>query len=348
MTAWRLVEDLRIGTAAEGPQSFSTVAGLEVDGAGRIYVIDRQAQEIRLFDSTGTFVRRIGRPGRGPGEFVGANGLAWDPDGRLWVVDQKGERYTLFDATGRVLKTQLRGLLWYGWRWEGTVDTGGRLLENQTLRGGPEPVPVILRFDRGFARTDTFPFPRAQLPDDFFRFEQGSTVLFTSIPFAPKLHWRIDPRGRLWFGASDRYRIVVRRLEGDTLRIVERAEPPIPVSGAEADSAAALVAKAAGDESQVDRSRIPRVKPAFSGVSLDDAGRLWVHPAVRAGESKDVLDVFDPDGRYLGRVTVPFAFSSSQPVVIRRDRFYTVTEDADGVPYVVRARIVGGAPGTVP
>jgi hypothetical protein len=70
---------------------------------------------------------------------------------------------------------------------------------------------------------------------------------------------------------------------------------------------------------------------------------LWVHPSTAAGQPTNVLDVFETDGRYLGRVTLPFPFSPYQPVVIRRDRFYAVVEDADGVQYVVRAKILTGA-----
>jgi 6-bladed beta-propeller len=344
-TAWRLVEDLRIGTAAEGPQSFSTIAGLEVDGGGRIYVIDRQAQEVRVFDSTGAFVRRIGRPGRGPGEFVGANGLAWGPRGRLWVVDQQGERYTLFDTTGRLVEDHPRQLLFYAWTWRGAADTAGRLHEDYSKRGTSGPVNVLLRFNGAFTSADTFPLPRYDVRT-YFEFSKGASRMFTSIPYAPALHWRVDRRGYLWFGVSDAYRIVQRGLEGDTVRIIERAVAPVAVKNEEEDSAVARIVEQVGPETTVDRSRIPDVKPAFDEFWLDDGGRVYVLAAIPQGAQRRVLDVFDARGRYLGRVTVPFAFLSYQPVVIRRDRFYTVTEGADGVPYVVRATIVRGQPPT--
>jgi hypothetical protein len=341
-SAWRIEEDLRIGTAGEGPASFSTIAALAVDGWGRVYVIDREAQEVRVFDSTGAFVRNIGRKGQGPGEFVGANGLARDPRGRLWVVDQQGERYTLFDTTGRVVEDHPRQLLFYAWRWRGQVDTAGRLLEDQTLRGAGEPVPVMLRFDWARDRTDTFPMPRRPGDPPFFRFERGSGLTMMSIPFTPDLRWGIDRRGHLWFGMNDTYRIYQGRLEGDTVRIIERAAEPIPVTGAEEDSVVASIVQRVGPGTNVDRSRIPDVKPAFETFWLDDLGRLWVLASLPAGESRQALDVFDSDGRYLGRVALPFRVSPYFPVLFRHDRVYAATEDAGGVPYVVRARIVGG------
>ncbi|HLL45922.1 MAG TPA: 6-bladed beta-propeller, partial [Longimicrobiaceae bacterium] len=92
---WKLVEELRIGSAeAEGPELFGDVAALEVDRAGRIYVLEPQAKEIRVFDARGAHVRTFGRKGGGPGEFEQPAGLMWDPDGRLWVVDQQNARFS--------------------------------------------------------------------------------------------------------------------------------------------------------------------------------------------------------------------------------------------------------------
>jgi hypothetical protein len=348
-TGWRLVEDLRIGSAGEGAESFGRIVTLEVDSAGRVYVADRQAQEIRVFDSAGAFVRTIGRSGKGPGEFVGANGLGWDPEGTLWVVDQEGERYTRFDTTGRVLETHSRALGFYAWRWEGGIDTIGRLMEDAFgPDAGEQTTHMLLRFDRTFAHRDTFPLPWRRMDNLRVVYSGGYSV--APVPFSPRLVWKVDARAHVLFGFGDAYRILERRSTGDTVRIIERTVEPIRVTTVEMDSAVAAlvsnlrrIAPQADVAAQVDRSRIPRIKPAFDAFVVDDGGRLWVHPSTAAGQPTNVLDVFETDGRYLGRVTLPFPFSPYQPVVIRRDRFYAVVEDADGVQYVVRAKILTGA-----
>jgi hypothetical protein len=46
-------------------------AGLEIDDSGRIYVGNRPATTIQIFDSTGLYLTNIGREGNGPGEFNG-------------------------------------------------------------------------------------------------------------------------------------------------------------------------------------------------------------------------------------------------------------------------------------
>ena len=52
--------------------------------------------------------------------------------------------------------------------------------------------------------------------------------------------------------------------------------------------------------------------------------------------------MFDPDGRFLGEVTVPFPVRMYPPPIIRGGHMFAVTEDELEVPYVVRARIVKG------
>ena len=51
---WRLAEELRVGTVAgEGPELFGRITSLAVDPAGQIYVLEGQAQEIRVFGPDG-------------------------------------------------------------------------------------------------------------------------------------------------------------------------------------------------------------------------------------------------------------------------------------------------------
>lgn len=100
-TAWRPVEELAIGSVeGSGPDMFASVTDIAVDAAGRIYVLDRQLQEIRVFDEDGTYVRTIGRRGGGPGEFEDAIAITFGPAGHLWVVNAGNGRYAVFDTAG--------------------------------------------------------------------------------------------------------------------------------------------------------------------------------------------------------------------------------------------------------
>ena len=90
----------------------------------------------------------------------------------------------------------------------------------------------------------------------------------------------------------------------------------------------------------VDRSRIPNVKPAVNDLLIAEDGYLWVSPVVAdTALQRRVFDIFDPEGRFLGELRLPFDLMLYPAPVLRRNRIIGVTQDAGGVPYIVRARI---------
>jgi len=61
-------EEVRVGTlAGEGPQSFGLIRSIAVLDDGRFAVADAHAEEVRLFDREGQYLRNLRRPGPGPG-----------------------------------------------------------------------------------------------------------------------------------------------------------------------------------------------------------------------------------------------------------------------------------------
>ncbi|HZD03333.1 MAG TPA: 6-bladed beta-propeller, partial [Longimicrobiales bacterium] len=104
-TGWSLVEDLRIGAASgNGPEVWGGVVDVAVDAAGRLYVLDNLAHEIRVFDAAGRYIRTFSREGRGPGELDVSAALFFSPFGNLWVHDARNQRFTVFDTAGSYLR----------------------------------------------------------------------------------------------------------------------------------------------------------------------------------------------------------------------------------------------------
>jgi hypothetical protein len=75
--AWKTVVNLEIGAGDQRP-SLGTPAAITVDTSGDIYVLSREAQEIKVFDSTGQRVRTFGGRGEEAGKFTDASGMDWD------------------------------------------------------------------------------------------------------------------------------------------------------------------------------------------------------------------------------------------------------------------------------
>jgi hypothetical protein len=333
-SAWSLQERLRLGSVnQEGPELFGEAWDVELDQLGRVYVLDRLAKAVRVFDREGEFVRSLGREGEGPGEFANPFGLAWDRDGDLWVVDVHLGRYSVFDTAGAHLREYRRAVGGYSWPWPGRFDRGGVLYEASLTGTGRD---ALVGFLPGEDLTPVDSFPDALvIPEgsDFWNLQDERGIgAIVSIPFGRKAMWALDERANLWVGHSGTYSVAKRNLQGDTLLLLERPVEPIPVSAAEHDSVVEGLGRYA-THPKMDLSRIPTTKPFFQSLIPDDAGNLWV---LRQGPGESwFFDVFAGDGAYLGRVDLPVIPSLFPPPTIRGAEMLVVTLDELGVQYVV-------------
>ena len=104
---WRLGTEptLTIGAVTGDPnylfQGISHALRLE---DGTIVVADRGANELRLFDAAGGFIRSLGGPGEGPGEFQLLNEV-WTRGDTILVSDNIQSRISVFGRGGDVLET---------------------------------------------------------------------------------------------------------------------------------------------------------------------------------------------------------------------------------------------------
>jgi hypothetical protein len=337
-----LDERVRIGAVdGAGPEVFGNISALAVDARGRILVLDAQAAELRIFGPDGAHLRTVGGRGAGPGEFRTPVGLTLHPEGGIWVVDPGNGRYAVMDAEGEAITTVPRPVGFFAWPWPGGFDHGGTLFD-------VAPDNALVRLDGDMGVADTIALGPYEVPSVSVRRADGAMIASVRAPFRPARHWRFDPRGFLWSGVSDAFRIARLSLEGDTLAVVRLDTPPLPVSAAEADSASTWVEgfleelASPGVQVEGDTS-VPETKPAFATFVVDDGGRLWVEPTRRPGEPRHLL-LFREDGVLEGAVAVDEGLQlNSVFPVFRNGTLTAVVTDALGTPQVVQYRIV--APG---
>jgi hypothetical protein len=333
--AWRLVSTLVIGEA-EGAEAttFAAVSGLLVDEGGRIYILDRQANELRIFAPDGTLLRSVGRSGGGPGEYRNANGLVWLAPDTLVVVDQRGDRYTMLTREGEYVRSVARALGFFGWVFSGAIHDG-RIYEQYYAGTDPAWRPVLLgtalRGDSTAAMgKDTVWLPARSAPIyEGFSIRTARGGMGMSVPFAPGLVYHVDRAGGIWFGHGSAFHVFRAAFTGDTIMEVLLEATPAPVAPAElaAWEAGAAVKRFREMGGRIDMDRIPKAKPFFEGLTVDPAGYLWV--TVPAGPMEIGFRVFDPEGRYLGRLGVSGIEPDRYvPPVVRDGRVYLVGRDA--------------------
>ena len=328
--------ELVVGDADEGPASFGDVRGIAVDRAHRLYVLDYKDQQVRVFDSLGRLVRAIGRNGRGPGEFSQPNGIALDPRDHLVVYDPSNARVSVFDTTGVLETTHTISVSFFGYIWEGGIDSAGRLLDLQMTPVHNEPSYFVRRLDFGREVQDSFPRHDCGIKGTPpYQFPAGAM----GVPYGHGLYTWIDPAGALW--CADTRDAKAWRVpfgsDAPTDSLVSSAQPA-PVTSSERDSAIASVRRFAEmvGNTPVDLSLIPSIKPLLLGMDRGADGRIWMHVQDASGR---VLHGFAPDGRWTDRVRLPVRPSRYHHMVIRDDRIWAFAIDSLGVPVVVRMRM---------
>jgi len=343
--AWQVAEDLRVGSVmSEGPDLFGAIYSFDVDAWGRIFVLDDHAQEVRIFDSNGTFVRTVGKKGEGPGEFTEAVSVDLSRSGEIWVMDMGEGRVSIFDTTGIYLRQERTNTS--GWSvkpYPGGFDAMGRY--NVLLQSAGER--VMARFDQSFTAIDTVAVPENPLELEFFETPRMSVA----VPFQGSMRWRFSPAGTVWTLLTGRYELIEMTTAGEVLRTVTKDHEPIPVTDQEREEAIEDLDWFTSQGGRIDPSKFPPNMPATASFFIDDEGNLWVERRVAASDAHDegrLFDLLTDEGRFLGTLRIPFelAWSIPEPLV-RGGALYGVTSDEVGVLYVVRAGIVkpGGSSG---
>jgi sugar lactone lactonase YvrE len=95
--------DRKWGSTGTGNGQFDVPGAVAIDGAGNVFVADRDNDRIQRFDADGTFVLAWGTSGTGNGQFDTPRGIAVDDSGSVYVADSDNNRIQKFSATGAYL-----------------------------------------------------------------------------------------------------------------------------------------------------------------------------------------------------------------------------------------------------
>lgn len=336
---WSVEEIFTLGSVgdlgAAGPEVFGRISSVVADGEGNVYVADRQAREIRVFGPDGGYVRTLGREGRGPGEIGLLYSLAWLGD-TLAVLDPRNARVGLF-ADGAWAGSWNWQPLTGDVRWARSGDGAAYVWVVRKLSGATERV-YVRHTSAGPA--DTIPAPR--LPEEMRSVvcnRPDGVMSFFDVPFAPKLVYAFAPGGELAVVPGGEYRIAFLDAAGDTVRVVERARPRVPVGDSEWEEGLRpyreLRERIPGARCEGEMAR-PAEKPAIRHLLFDGEGRMWVESITPEGFA---WEVFDGQGRLLGSLPAP-PRQERVPPYVRGNRLYLVDADSLDVQYV-RAFQVG-------
>ncbi len=353
--AWTVEPVLSLGGLDADPEyQFGEVSGVDVDGAGNIYVADKQAQHVRVFSPSGELLRVIGRPGEGPGEFGAYIGGVFSIGNEIVVPDVSSRRVSYFDLEGAFLRSERfdveRGI---PIRWDVAA---GRLVAQRRL---------IVPGDQTASTGDVVVTlaPDAQQVDTILQLPLGQSVQVTGglpkiVQFMPEPVWDAAPDGRVAVAMTDAFELEVHSPAGELEWVASIPSPDVPVRDSHrraVEQSFREMYRTQGIPPNVSEEVIARMEfadrlPVVADIMFGPRDTLWVREFTPPDEFADdrvrvsVQDmgalnwrVLDSTGRYLGDVSFPVDF---RPTRVIGDRFYGVSRDELDVPTVQVFRVV--------
>lgn len=346
---WTLSEpEFEVGGFTEDlDYALSELGGVVRLEDGRVVIADRGAIALKVFDSSGRFLKDVGREGQGPGEFEYIYRLSWcSPD--VLTVHDVGGRVHHFDmdvsfvTSDRLLYAVIGGGTPYRRACNKAgheVVTGWGDFQAQFREGHyPALAPVVLLRDG-----ETVKHFGERLSSDRVGTVRadGSPGGSGPHPFGRATVVAIGG-GRVFVGDGSDYRIEVYDLEGNALPAIEWSGPDLRYTRALVGELEEAALADAREESRpglrqwfADLPELEQV-PAYDQILATETGSVWVRRFVRPGEGGEEWDVFDRSNRLVGRVRLPLRSTLWQ---VQRDRVvYSLLDEFD-VPIVRVSRI---------
>lgn len=339
------VPELSIGgPETTGPEAFGRVENVIVGPDDSIWVSDRQAADVKVFNPDGSHRVTVGGRGDGPGEFrlVRLLGAAGDS---VAVFDLGSRRLTWFGLDGALLSTS--GVA----SRDGTSPLLYDVADSDHLVGVESTTLSIDEIEEGATYGGTVPFSIWSAPDDPpVAFTSEPTAIFiwqgrgatTAVPFTANAHLTAEG-DHVDVAAGVRFEIRRYATDGSLRRIARVARDPAPVDASARADFREFVENAwppeRGDAAidALDHPAVPQSMPAYRSLVGGTDGSTWAYrfDPIPGGQP---WDVFLPDGSFAGSVSVPSGF---QVTAATSEAIVGYWTDELGVHHVRRYRIIG-------
>jgi len=309
-----LKEELSLGDSqAQGDYAFGQIRSFTVDDAGSIYVLDYKDSHIKVFAASGEYVRTFGRKGQGPGEFDNPLMLSINRTSSELVVFQVSRKMSFFKTDGTFLRHVLFKDVRAG---RGLVDSKGNIYIMEARRELKDSRYVIKKLAADASVIATLaesPAPSGEsfnpfMPVGWFDVDRGDTFIY-GYPETYEIRF---------FGASNQkvHKKIIRDYD------------PVAVTAGERERQEKA---AQGTDIVFD---FPKYHPAYSRFFLSDLGHVVVQTWEKAKDGKFAHDIFDAEGRFIGRVPL-----KPSGVEILNGKYYALEEDEEGYRLVKRYNV---------
>ena len=323
-TRIRLVPELTIGSESDPEETMIfAIRAVQVDTAGNIYILDSKVGQVKAYGPDGKHIRTFGRKGQGPGELQNPSRMVLTRDQNLCFLDPGNSRISIYSPDGTCLK-ETPMTQWRTFRFlpDSKGFGYGDILD---MKDGV--ADVLIKLDAKLDKVATVaslviasnPNER-MLPIEMFR-----------------LIYQVDNDDRIVWASTGDYALNVVDPEGRLVKKIVRDFDRASYGKAEKDK---LIKDYFGGQSPPTGAVLffPPHRPILYYFIFDDEGRAYVRTYEPDGRGGFDFNVFDAEGRYFARFSLP---GDELLAAVRRGKAYTfLAENKDGIPQVKRYAIV--------
>ncbi len=314
-----LKEDFSVGDSENLDEMISEVSFFAVDERGTIYAVDIKEMDVKVFDSSGRYVRTIGKKGQGPGELNLPAGILITPEKQLMILDTLNRRMAFFELDGAFVrnvsiadKTSIVNPV---------MDGKGNIAAMELVVEGNSLFWYIRKYDKDLK--PLFDVNKVEFKNPL----QGKMNPFDFINLVD-----FDTKGNLCYGDAKDYVIKVFSPEGKHFRTIAKKYSPTKITKKDIQQMLEAIPDMGGAANIKERMEFPNNYPAYQSFSLDEEGRLFVRSYKRGKEEKSFfLDIFDANGRCISTLETKFS-----PRIWKKGKMYSIEENADGFKVIKR------------
>lgn len=324
---------------------------LDIDANGNVYICDQKANDVKVFDGNGSYLRTIGRQGQGPGEFNWPEKICVSVN-RLFVWEYMHRRLSILSLNGEFIKS-----INFSWQ-EGLPSE---------LKPLPDGRLIIERIKPHY---DNVEFPQECLIELYssdgdylktiYKRNEFRTKLITRPgrtevpqPFNPRTHWEVSPAGKIIIGHSSLYKIDVYDPEKGLLFSFSHKHHPVKITAEDKKKHFSnftvgfvkdgVISRKRGATSFItENTQFPEFKPAFNSILTDSEGNIWVHVFLENREEENNwFDVFDAQGRFLNKVKIcgDIAYPFYRTKIIN-NYFWMIDKNEEGFVKISKYKII--------
>jgi len=311
-----LEEELSIGEA-EGREEnmFQQARYIAVDELENIYILDRNAGDIKVFDGRGEYLRTIGRKGQGPGEFILPGQIFIQDRKELLVYDDGDRSFSYFTLDGDFIKSKN---ISKAEALEVKINSKGDFTF-ATMGYSKETGNITYRLDlydkevNFIKRLDSIP---------------GTTDHRGRNLFPPLFSWAIDNNDNIVYGYQKEFELQIFNPEGRLTKRILKEHAPVKITEEE-------INERKKDISFGTKLYISEFHPAFRAISTDEEDKIFVMTWEKIeGNNGFYHDTFDSEGRYIAKVAI-----QGIPRLWKNHKLYTIEEDKEGYQYIKRYKV---------